>query len=65
MQKAHNSDAPVDKKEHIYLKGAYKQEGNQPFTQIDSDRTRGNSFKLKGETLRCQGKIFYWEDDEV
>ena len=30
-----------------YLKGAYKQEENQLFTQVDSDRTSGNSFKLK------------------
>ena len=30
-----------------YLKGDYKEEGNQLFTQADSDRIRGNSFKLK------------------
>ena len=29
-----------------YLKGAYKQEGERLFTRVDSDRTRGNSFKL-------------------
>ena len=29
-----------------YLKGAYKQEGNWLFTRVDSDRTRGNAFKL-------------------
>jgi len=33
-----------------YLKGAYKQEGVQPFAQRDSDRTWGNGFKLRGET---------------
>jgi len=27
-----------------YLKGAYKQEGEQLFMRVDSDRTRGNSF---------------------
>ena len=30
-----------------YLKGAYKQEANQVFTWVDSDRTRRNGFKLK------------------
>jgi len=27
-----------------YLKGFYKHEGNQLFTRVDNDRTRGNSF---------------------
>ena len=30
-----------------YLKRAYKQEGNQCFAWVDSDRTSGSSFKLK------------------
>ena len=30
-----------------YLKGAYKQEGDLFFIWSDSDRTRGNGFKLK------------------
>ena len=30
-----------------YLKGAYKQEGDQLFTWLDSDRTTGSGFKLK------------------
>ena len=34
-----------------YLKGAYKQEMEWLFTRVDSDRTRGNGFKLR------QGKI--------
>ena len=34
-----------------YLKGAYKQEGDQHFTWSNSDRTRGSSFKLK--VVRC------------
>ena len=29
-----------------YLKGAYKQEWEQLFTRVDSDRTRGNGLKL-------------------
>ena len=30
-----------------YLKEAYKQEGEQLFTKVDSDWTRGNVFKLR------------------
>ena len=35
-----------------YLKGDYKQEGNQLFTRVDGDRTRGNGFKLKEGRFR-------------
>ena len=30
-----------------YLKGAYKQEGNQLFERVNNSRTRGSGFKLK------------------
>ena len=35
-----------------YLKGAYKQEGNQLFESVDNSRTRENGFKLKEGRFR-------------
>jgi len=35
-----------------YLKGAYKQEGNQLFTWVDNSRTSGNGFKLRKRRFR-------------
>ena len=35
-----------------YLKGVYKHEGNQLFAWGDSDRKRGNGFKLKEGRFR-------------
>ena len=39
-----------------YLKGAYKQEGEQLFTRVDSDRTWGNGFKLRLGRFRLDMK---------
>jgi len=39
-----------------YMKGAYKQKGNQLFTWSDSDRTRWNGFKLKKGKFRLDVK---------
>jgi len=43
-----------------YLKGAYKQEGDWLFTHADSNRMRGNRFKLEEGSFRLniKGKVF-------
>ena len=37
-----------------YLKGAYKQEGEQLFTRVDSDRTRAVVFKQRQGRFRLE-----------
>ena len=43
-----------------YVKGAYKQEGEQLFMRVDGDRTRGNGFKMRQGRFRLdtRRKIF-------
>ena len=39
-----------------YLKGAYKQEAEQLFTRVDSNRTRGSGFKLRQGMFRLDSR---------
>ena len=49
-----------------YLKGDYKRERNQHFAHVDSDKTRGNGFKLKEEGCRLNVREkFFTESGEV
>ena len=49
-----------------YLKGDYIQKGSELFTQVESDRTSGNGFKLKERRLRIDvGEVFHWDGGEV
>jgi len=48
-----------------YLKGAYRKAGEGLFTRVCSDRTRGNSFKLKEGRFRLKKKILHHEGGET
>ena len=48
-----------------YLKEAYNQEGEQLFTLSDSDRTRGNRFKLKERRFRLDVRRKFFTQREV
>ena len=49
-----------------YLKGNYEREGDQPFTQIDSDRTRKKGFNQEKGSFRLVNKRkFFTPCDEA
>ena len=47
-----------------YLKGAYKQEGEQLFMRVDSDRTRENGLKLRQGRFRLDIKRRFFTQRE-
>lgn len=50
----------------LYLKGAYKTDGDQLIMQADSNKTREDSFKLKEEIwISYHGNILYSECREM
>ena len=43
-----------------YMKGAYRQEGDQVLTQFGSDRTKGNGFNLKEGRFQLDVRIKFF-----
>jgi len=43
-----------------YLKEDYKQEGKQLFTQVNTDRTRGDCFKLKERKFKLDVRVKFF-----
>lgn len=46
--------------DNLAVKGDYKQEGKQLFTQVNTDRTRGDCFKLKERKFKLDVRVKFF-----